>query len=282
MVISSTPSRETASQIVNICSRYGWSIVESSSFKDDPKVWTCTVMPGRRDRRVFTSTESKLQVRQMALEGLALSMKQEEAKRVVSDFRELFPNTIPIHDSREKKHWDTFWNRKPAAVGIDTEGNRQTPPMLVQIATPDYCIIEVPQNNELSPNLKRLLDDTSIVKVLCVGKGDQDLACLGLSKTEASVVDLEALMVPDFGPVPNCRGLARILTLCMPELNVQIRKPPRKMRLSPSAGVSPFILMEMGQRKPPSSIHDLTEKELQYCALDAWCTLQAYQRLVKL
>jgi 3'-5' exonuclease len=242
-------------------------------------------MPGPHDRRVFTSTESEDHARLLALEGLVVPLKREEKKRVVTDFRKVFPKTIPIHDSTKEVHWDTFWKNKPAAVGIDTEGNNQTPPMLVQVATPDYCIVEVPQNNKLSCNLQRLLDDTSIVKVLCDGLNGHDKICLGLSNKGspiASVVDLEALMASVFGPVSGCRGLARIVTLCMPELRVQIRKPPRKKRFSPSTGVSPFILMEMGQRKRPSSIRDLSKKELQYCALDAWCTLQAYQRLMKL
>jgi hypothetical protein len=112
-----------------------------------------------------------------------------------------------------------FWSDPPAAVGVHTEGNHQTPLQLVQIATPDYCLVEVPQNQTLSPHLQRLLDDTAIVKVFCEGRAHRNKKCPGLSQDSPAVVDLEALMVPVFGPFTNGRGLGRIVALCPPELS---------------------------------------------------------------
>jgi 3'-5' exonuclease len=283
MDMATASSSRAASQILkqDVCQRYGWSweMVEPSTSDDtEEKEWRCTVIVGPKDRRTFVSNESKLHVCQLALEGLKDVIQQEEAKPVVSDFADIFPEPVPVYESNEE-NWDYFWRHKPTAVGIDTEGNGRSPPVLVQISTLDYCIIESPRQH-LSKNLQRLLTDTSIVKVFCDNAAHKDKKCLGLNADSESVVDLEALMAPIFGPVPTPRGLSRIVTLCMPELQVQIRKPPRNQRFSSSVGR--FILIEQGKRNPLESIYDLSPEELQYAALDAWCTLQAYQRLLAL
>jgi hypothetical protein len=88
------------------------------------------------------------------------------------------------------------------------------------------------------------------------------------------IVDIEAIAGQLVGPVKVARGLSRIVTLCMPELNVLVRKPKNKL-----SSVGRFAMIEQGKAPPLKSIHDLTKKQQQYAALDAWSTLLAYQRL---
>jgi hypothetical protein len=91
-------------------------------------------------------------------------------------------------------------------------------------------------------------------------------------------VDLEAIAAMHFGRVKVDRGLARIVTLCMPELNVLIRKP-KKNGSARFADIGRFTLMEQGKIPRIRSVWNLSPKERQYAALDAWCTLLAYNRL---
>ncbi len=50
---------------------------------------------------------------------------------------------MPILESSPVS-WAQFWASHPTLVGIDTEGNQRHPPVLVQIATDDLCILEAP------------------------------------------------------------------------------------------------------------------------------------------
>jgi hypothetical protein len=302
----------TASQELkqDICQRYGWSYeivsqkqhrdtstvsgmhnvhaVSSVSYDDNNSplhtVWTCTMIVGFQDRRVFVSTVSELDVCQMALDGLRHEIEHNEAKRMVTDLVHVFPHPIPIYDSQQVDHWDYFWKHPPTVVGIDTEGNGRSPPVLVQIATPTYCILEAPvYPMGISDNLTRLLNDTTIVKVFCDNYSHRDKKSLGipnssaLDLTRGHIVDLENMMSQYFGPVSVPRGLSRIVTLCMPELNVTIRKPKQRFQ-----SIGRFALIEHGKVPPLTSIYDLSLQELQYAALDAWCTLKAYERIGEL
>ena len=75
----------------------------------------------------------------MALESLAPFIAQEEAKKCCQ-LSEAFPTPIQIYDSATNNGeiWKQFWNNPPAVVGIDTEGNQTSPPVLVQISTLEY------------------------------------------------------------------------------------------------------------------------------------------------
>ena len=42
-----------------------------------------------------------------------------------------------------------------------------------------------------------------------------------------------------------------------------------------------FALIEQGKARPLRGVDDLSEREQQYCALDSWCTLQAYLSIMK-
>jgi hypothetical protein len=53
-------------------------------------------------------------------------------------------HNIRIYDLADEENWTYFWQHKRAMVGIDTEGNQSTSPVLLQIATLDYAILEVP------------------------------------------------------------------------------------------------------------------------------------------
>lgn len=66
-------------------------------------------------------------------------------------------------------------------VGVDTEGNALSPPVLVQVATDHFVILEAPNAlSGLSRNLKRLFADESILKVFCDCRSQRDKTFFGL------------------------------------------------------------------------------------------------------
>lgn len=266
----------------SVCHRYGWS----AEYELVPDVgWVCTVTVGVNDRRQFVSntvTTTDPKAGKAAAATVALQGLREEIQRLESmpqmELSDVFTQPIPIYESNDA-NWTYFWNHKPKVVGIDTEGNRTYPPILVQVATENYCILEVPIH-ATSKHLMRLMADKGIIKVFCDNMSHKDKKCLKINDipddlTQGHIVDLESITATHFGRGKVDRGLTRIVTLCMPELNVQIRKPKRA-RL---ADIGRFALMEQGKIPRIQSVWNLSPKERQYAALDAWCTLQAYNRL---
>jgi hypothetical protein len=221
------------------------------------------------DQKQGTATAS-----QAALLGLEEEIALEEAKPA-KELAQLFPEKIDIYESN-KTNWNYFWNHKPTIVGIDTEGNQISPPVLVQISTDDYTIIEVPSKGKgLSKNLSRLLSDETITKVFCDNFAHKDKISLGATDipkdlTVGHIVDLEAIAATSMGTVKVARGLSRIISLSMSP-TCQIRKPNAKGRM---ANVGQFSWIEQGKAPPLKSMYDFSVKEL-----DWWCTLQAYKSM---
>ena len=281
-----------------VLQRYGWSAVFD---RDVQGHWLVTITMGfvgnAPDRRTFTTTCSSTDEKQgiqaasaMALEGLREQIQREESKPK-QDLMQTFQQHahFQILDSFDPRSWQRVWSNPPSCVGIDVEGNQKSPPVLVQIATEDFCILEVPRNGRLSNDLNRLLTDDSIQKIFCDNYSHHDKTSLGLSSpagwaatTDAGIiVDLELLAAKHLGPVKVPRGLGRIATLCMPELaNITITKPKHN---NPSmkgrfANIGRFALIEQGKLPPLRGIGDLSAMEQRYAALDAWVTLQCYKR----
>jgi len=70
--------------------------------------------------------------------------------------------------------------------------------------------------------------------------------------------------------------------MSMPQLqqnNIRIVKPRNTNQRYKNIGR--FALIEQGKARPLRGVADLSEREQQYCALDSWCTLQAYLSIVK-
>jgi hypothetical protein len=287
----------------SVCQRYGWS---SEITRDTDGYWAYRIIVGLDDCRIFVSSDNSSSAddddgkkrglraaARAALDGLRLEIAQQEAKPTM-ELHQVFTQPIAVYDSADKRNWEYFWKHKPRVVGLDTEGNRIVPPVLVQIATSEYSILEVPivRDNDrrcLSRDLERLLNDTTIVKVFCDNFDHCDKRCLGIYDptrdwTQGHVVDLESIAAQWLGPTKTARGLARILSLIYCR-DVLIRKPPTGKRFvnqagiktsHPSSGIRSFCLVEQGKAPPIRSLRDLTEGEIQYAALDAWCTLLAY------
>lgn len=230
------------------------------------------------------------------------------------------PSTPPLFAIRGSSppNWNKYiWSNKPKIVGIDTEGNQSSsrPPVLVQIATDDLVLLEIPAMvgtpPRLSDDLQRLLADDDIVKVFCDNFAHHDKRSLGLlpglpenkqkdkqeykkqknSSTsddkgpesldfsQGTIIDLEALSANIVGPVKVARGLSRIVALSMPELNVLIGKPPPSKKGGRFKSIGRFTLIEQGKAPPLTSLRDVSRKDQHYAAVDAWATLQAYKRL---
>jgi hypothetical protein len=314
-----SPTHDLNQKVVQ---RYGWSArfekepIDSNSddMNNNRSYWVAYVTVGLNDERKFVSDNHEspadtvdgkktgiASASKAALEGLKEEIERQEAKpkKELTQVFPLYP-AVTQGDTRQKplflikgssqRNWDQFvWDHKPAVVGIDTEGNQCSPPILVQIATADAVLLEITSmsNNQLSVNLKRLLADNTIIKVFCDNFSHHDKKSLGLRNYDDTheanystgpVVDLEALASAALGPTKVPRGLSRIVTLVMPELNVIIGKPP------PSKGerfkdISRFAKIEQGKAPPITSFRDLSHKDRFYAAMDAWATLLAYKRI---
>mmetsp|Transcript_11383 Transcript_11383/g.17473 ORF Transcript_11383/g.17473 Transcript_11383/m.17473 type:complete len:293 (-) Transcript_11383:1123-2001(-) len=284
------PSSQELQQAV--CQKYGWSITYShsddgnwlveikTSLSKDSRVFSCQTLSGKK--------EGKQQVSAIALEGLKEDILGEESKPV-KELLQIFPNPILIFDSNSSEIWVNFWKEPPHVVGIDIEGNQISPPVLIQVSTNAFTIIEVPsKNGGISQNLKKLLQNDTIVKVFCDNFSHRDKACLGLLSTtthcdfrKPPIIDLEQIVAGIMGDSQVPRGLSKIISLCMPELNARIGKPKTKgdKVRGRFQRIGRFAMIEQGKAKPLQGIDDLSRAEQQYAALDSWCTLQAYQRL---
>ena len=308
----------------NVIQRYGWSVRfekepinkndDGDDVNNDRAYWVAYVRLGFNDERKFVSNDHESSAEsdygrkigfasasQAALEGLKEEIARQEAKPRM-ELTQVFPLYIDATNSntRQKprffikgssqRNWDQFiWNNKPAVVGIDTEGNQRSPPILVQIATEECVLLEIPaiSSNQLSANLKLLLADNTITKVFCDNFAHHDKKALGIHHQDTDhatdyshgpIVDLEVLAASALGPTKVARGLSRIVTLAMPALNVIIVKP------SPSGGkrfkdIGRFAMIEQGKAPPLTSFRDLSPKEKFYAAMDAWATLLAYKRI---
>ncbi|CAJ1923503.1 unnamed protein product [Cylindrotheca closterium] len=287
-----------------VIQKYGWY---SKYDTNEDDCWFLEVIVGLKSKWIILqSQEQDFKIAKTILSARAMlvlqdDIAQEEAKPLQS-LSEVFSNPLVIYDSSNDNTWKRFWESKPPVVGIDVEGNQKIPPVLVQISTNDYTILEVPQG-ELSANLVRLLDDDDITKVFCDNGSHKDKKCLGIYNSEAEkggnetfdltkppVVDLEVLFGSFAGQVKAARGLSKIMAMCLglptnsggftEVLNVRIGKPRQTSQRMKNVGR--FALIEQGKIKPLKGLKDLNHKEKQYAALDAWCTLQAYHRLEEL
>ena len=332
----------SSTQILNqqICQKFGWSCEFGTidGGYDSGGKWFVEVVVGIGDKRRYTSPssppsseppknkeekkkrerEEKEIVSKLAIEGLKDCIAIEDAKEVTTLTDVFSKQQLTIVDSANSKTWDEFWKSPPSQVGIDVEGNQISPPVLVQIATDDYTILDVPKKKQLSKNLQRLLADDDILKIFCDNFSHKDKVCLGImspplssssknknynNKIDANkdnnnttpkfleppIIDIEELMIELFGPVKVPRGLSKIVSLLayiMPEFagnrNIRIAKPKNKTGKMKGrySNVGRYAMIEQGKAKPLKGISDLSKEEQHYAALDAWCTLKAYQSLV--
>eukprot|EP00537_Pseudo-nitzschia_pungens_P002036 CAMPEP_0172356662 /NCGR_PEP_ID=MMETSP1060-20121228/1042_1 /TAXON_ID=37318 /ORGANISM="Pseudo-nitzschia pungens, Strain cf. cingulata" /LENGTH=309 /DNA_ID=CAMNT_0013076909 /DNA_START=209 /DNA_END=1138 /DNA_ORIENTATION=+ len=290
----SAEKKKTTTQVLQIsCQKNGWGFAYGT--EETTGNWTLDVYyaMGKSKRFVVTIPRSakfgKSVVSEEALRGLGGILVLEASKRIVP-LSHVFPGKILIFDSAMEGTWQRFWTDSPTEVGIDCEGNQISPPVLVQISTEYYTILEVPRNGQLSDNLRRLLETESIVKVFCDNFSDRDKICLGLDPKECGgkngveevenrkshIADIEMLSREVMGPSNTPRGLSNLVSLCFPELNLRIEKPGRKARLRT---IGKFVAIEQGRRKPLEGLRELKDSQKQYAALDAFCTLKIYQRL---
>ena len=320
-----SPIQELKQQVSH---KYGWSCKLEKEAESG--FWVCYVILSLFDERNFVSScdspdsteegrkEGQAAASQAALDGLQEEIAKQEAKPK-KELTEVFPlyrnpkndkldsNEKPLFVIRgsSAKNWnECVWTTdKPKVVGIDTEGNLNTPPILVQIATDSCVILEITSmnGNRLSKNLQRLLADNEIVKVFCDNFSHKDKRSLGLlpplekknkndkkAKTppidlpdfsQGPIVDLEALSAKLLGPVSVARGLSRIVNLAMTDLNVLVGKPSNRKGGSRLKDIGRFAMIEQGKAPPLTALRDLTRKQQLYAATDAWVTLQAYKRL---
>jgi len=153
-------------------------------------------------------------------------------------------------------------------VAIDAEGIFSTPPKMVQIATADLILIELPEaRGSLSPELEALLWDESVTKVFC-DSTSQDKTCLGLptsAKEGPNVIELENLTDEHYGPGGAPRGLVKCLLIATGR---RVTKD--------KGGWEWFETCGRLER-----LEDVPKREQRYAAMDAWFTLLAYNGIVQ-
>lgn len=278
-----------------ICQKYGWSARYFKRNDHRSGAWSVSVTTGIGSQRTFISEDcssdsikgrkqGKKAAALVALESLKEDIRLQEEKRIVHGLDEAVKDMfagVRIVESCDAV-WQEFWSNPPDVVGIDTEGNSLIPPVLLQIATDDMVILEIPpaSSSGLSSNLQRLLHDESIIKVLCDSPSQKDKESLGLKSTDDTprrdVVNLEEVASSVLGATSVPRGLSNLLTLTVPELGVRIAKESATERLN---NVRTFTAVEQGYRPRLLGFRDLTPTERQYAAVDAWCTLLIWRRL---
>lgn len=279
-----------------ICQKLGWSVRYFKIGNDNEAeecppegCWGVEISMGIGRKKIFESQDrspntikgrkqGKKAAALVALRGLKEDVQMEMNKPIVHGLAEavtdLFDGTRIVESCPVV--WREFWKNPPLVVGVDTEGNSLTPPVLVQIATDDFVILECPKSSGLSGDLWRLLNDERILKVFCDSSAQKDLVSLGLCATEEDIVDLEQYASSKMGSVSVPRGLSNLLCLTMPELGVRIAKESAAERLN---NVRTFTAIEQGFRPRLLGFHDLTPQERRYAAVDAFCTLQIWKRL---
>ena len=250
----------------SVCQKYGWGIKYGSD--ENTGHWVVDVFFAIGECKSYTTAipsgdkKGKAIVSAIALEGLKDIIEKEEMKQTIG-LSKIFPDTITVYDSRSQSPWKRFWSNPPICVGIDVEGNQITPPVLVQISTDSYTILEVPLDGCLSDDLRRLLKTDSITKVFCDNFSNRDKKCLGLNIdenckkdtdkkdislqfTKPPIVDIEVISLALLGPTQVPRGLSKLVSLCMPELNVRIEKPGKSSKQR-YKNVGKFALIEQGK-----------------------------------
>ena len=167
-----------------VCQKLGWTV---RYFKDAAAngCWAAEVRMGLGASASFASADAspdtnkgakagKRAAASAALDGLAGTIAVEQAKPELSleaALGQQCRDGVEVQPSSPAA-WAAFWASRPDAVGIDVEGNQQSPPVLVQIATAGLVILEAPASvGALSPDLARLLADDGVTKVFCDGTG---------------------------------------------------------------------------------------------------------------
>ena len=229
----------------------------------------------------------------VAIAGLSEEVALERAIPTVSlvvACGQHFVEHVRIVESNDYT-WGHFWADPPSVVGVDVEGNGQSPPCLVQIATSTTVILEAPMHmvkpdapegrRLLSHNLRRLLDDDSIIKVFCDSRSQADKRSLGLSVPSdmrvGHIVDIECISAERMGhggSFPD-RGLARIFSesYSLPCAGVRVTKP------GGYGDIKRFARIERGHLPQLTSVWSLSKKEREYAAMDAWVTLVSWVHL---
>ena len=153
-------------------------------------------------------------------------------------------------------------------MGIDVEGNLQTPPVLVQVCVQvpeteaEYlCVLELPRSNpdgNLSADLRRLLRDATVAKIFCDGTAGSDKRSLSVDVDLArdgaqfACLDLESLASDLAGATSVSRGLARIFNLAWPDSAFRATKDNKD-----TSSVRYFVDVQDRRRAPPQTLADV-------------------------
>lgn len=151
--------------------------------------------------------------------------------------------------------WARFWAGRPTVVAIDAEGTHFSPPLLVQIASDNRVLLEVPRNGKLSADMTRLLADASITKVFFGNPKNEKLG----APMHGMLVDVQARAKLPGGQM---RGLANVA--------------------SSSLGLGEFTKNTTLQRSfgwyraRQNGYGWLSPAQRVYAAADAWATLRIF------
>ncbi|CAE7415702.1 PPEF2, partial [Symbiodinium sp. CCMP2456] len=155
-----------------------------------------------------------------------------------------------------------------SSIGLDCEGTDghkgHLGPLMVQVASPTVAVVEVPMApGKYSRQLRELLADEGIQKIVCQGKDDiLSLGrCLPSMEVLGPVVDLQDITRLPATPTP---GLAAILS----------EGDPQRVAWSKQS------IKKKGWWRLETS-EDMLEEPgfVSYAAADAWGTLLAYEQL---
>lgn len=174
--------------------------------------------------------------------------------------------------------WELFFQKHVEIVGIDCEGTTSKQeglnkefPLMIQVASFDFVIIEFPSDNKdingmpcLSEFLMKLIDDKNVLKIFFdPSETDCEMLCRDCNpKIDLSSI-IESLNICSFNQI-NSFGLIDIVSLAT-------GKQYEKNSIKKKGWYSLKSASSMRQNKP----------FVNYAAADAWGTLFAYQHLIR-
>ena len=135
-------------------------------------------------------------------EVLQLKKKTRPDSNTVHLEDEMFESGVRVFFSCPEA-WDLLMSTKPAALAIDCEGTHNLShqhgyPIMIQISSPDYVILEFPTDYKdlegfpsLSEQLRKVIDDNTIIKIVFDPTGN-DIACL--NRPCSPVSDIQDLL----------------------------------------------------------------------------------------
>jgi hypothetical protein len=166
-------------------------------------------------------------------------------------------------ESVRRYNWVLFMDsvrRCGGVVSVDTEATQLVPPVMVQLATLEYVIVELVGRGGVSEEVRGILKDGGVKKVFCDYEADEK--CLGV--VVENVVDVQ--MLHDKSRKVSMNDL--IKTYVSP-------------RIYKTKRYSKYVFSQLTEKSRDEVDKWLDDFVVYYSAADVFFILQIYYRMIK-